>query len=66
MSVSCDKVTWRTSSRRDGWYHGSLRWASLNSGTGNLYIHICMYGIEIIQSNEYLRESETEEVVIFR
>ena len=66
MSVSCDKVTWRTSSRRDGWYHGSLRWASLNSGTGNLHVHTCAYGIEIIQSIVYLRESEAEEVVIFR
>ena len=29
-------------------------------------VHTHMYGIEIIQSNEYFRESETEEVVIFR
>ena len=68
MSVSCDKVRWRTSSRRDGWYHGNLRWASLNSGTGNLYkctyIHTDVYTDSGVKM--YLRERETDEVAIFR
>ena len=67
MSVSCDKLIWRTSSRRDGWYHGSLRWASLNSGTGNLYTHV--YSVKRVvkmQFTLYLRERERDEVTIFR